>query len=172
MRSAARPAGNNSAAKTMAYTSRIHETSDSAAGAKSRCSAGSAMLTTHRSSVTRNWAADTTASTANRRRPVPGSSAGGGASLYPESSGMITSLRPAAGFSCGAVPLSAGAVISSPSGALFEIRCTAEGMNCCVRAALVRMRSCHAAGRTPGTLRRTPCRSRSPWQRRASPMPP
>ena len=54
MPSAARPAGSSSAASTMAYTSRIHETSGSVAGAKSRCSAGSAMLTTHRSKMMRN----------------------------------------------------------------------------------------------------------------------
>ena len=75
MLSAARPAGNSSAAKTMAYTSRIHATSGSAAGAKSRCSAGSAMLTTHRSKMIRNWAADTTASTAHRCPPASGCSA-------------------------------------------------------------------------------------------------
>ena len=72
MPSAARPAGSSSVASTMAYTSRIHETPDSVAGAKSCCSAGSAMLTTHRSRTVRNWAADTTASTAHRRRPVSG----------------------------------------------------------------------------------------------------
>ena len=54
MPSAARPAGSSSAASMMAYTSRIHATSDSVAGAKSRCSAGSAMLTTHRSKMMRN----------------------------------------------------------------------------------------------------------------------
>ena len=54
MLSAARPAGSSSAASTMAYISRIQETSDSVAGAKSCCSAGSAMLTTHRSKMIRN----------------------------------------------------------------------------------------------------------------------
>jgi len=54
MLSAARPAGSSSAAKTIAYASRIHETSGSVEGAKSRCSAGSAMLTTHRSKMMRN----------------------------------------------------------------------------------------------------------------------
>jgi hypothetical protein len=54
MLSAARPAGSRSAASTMAYTSRIHETSDSVAGAKPCCSAGSAMLTTHGSKMIRN----------------------------------------------------------------------------------------------------------------------
>lgn len=68
IRSAARPAGSSSAASTMAYTSRIQETSDSDAGANSRCSVGSAMLTTHRSRTVRNGAADSTAST-TRRRP-------------------------------------------------------------------------------------------------------
>jgi hypothetical protein len=65
-----------------------------------------------------------------------------------------------------AVAMPADAVMSSPSGAPFEIRCTAQGMNCSVRAALGRMRSCHAAGRTPRAERGIPCRSRSRRQRR------
>ncbi len=128
MPSAARPAGSSSVASTMAYTSRIHETSDSVAGAKSCCSAGSAMLTTHRSRTVRNWAADTTASTAHRRRPASGCPAS-------SSSGAVT---PAA------------VVMSSTFGCVVEICCRAEGMNRNVRAALGPPRSCCAAGRTPG----------------------
>jgi hypothetical protein len=47
----------------------------------------------------------------------------------------------------------------------------AEVMNCGVRAALGPMRSCQAAGRTPGAEHGVPCRSRSRWQRRSSLMP-
>jgi len=69
--SVTRPAGSSVAARTTAYTLMIHDTSGSVAGAKSCASTGSAMLTTHRSRMVRNWAADTTASTVQRGLSAP-----------------------------------------------------------------------------------------------------
>ncbi len=120
MVSATRPPGSSRAASTIAYASRIHETSDSVAGAKSCRSTGSAILTTQRSRMMTNWAADTTASTPHRRLVSRPACAGASA---PASPGAFEPARMLAD------------ELMGPATGSVEIRSSAEGRKQGVRSA-------------------------------------
>jgi hypothetical protein len=66
-RSAERPNGTSSAAKTIAYALRIHDSSASVEPVKSARMSGKAMLTMNRSRLLMKTAVETTASTCHLR---------------------------------------------------------------------------------------------------------